>query len=119
MQRSGSLPIEKLCVLYSYKDIDKAVAAMHDGSVRIFAFMRTRSESLLIGYRLSKLSSNGETILGQEDPNAVGFCVCLQGRVDRYWQLVHRCVLGVDKLRSLAEDLLHSEKRSQKHDVVD
>jgi Zn-dependent alcohol dehydrogenase len=36
MQKSGVFPIEKLCTFYSYKDIDKAVAAMHDGSVRIF-----------------------------------------------------------------------------------
>jgi Zn-dependent alcohol dehydrogenase len=37
MQRSGVFPIEKLCTFYSYKDIDKAVAAMHDGSVSISA----------------------------------------------------------------------------------
>ena len=35
MQRRGDLPIEKLCTFYSYKDLDQAIAAMHDGSVRI------------------------------------------------------------------------------------
>lgn len=35
MQRRGDFPIEKLCTFYSYKDIDQAIAAMHDGSVRI------------------------------------------------------------------------------------
>jgi aryl-alcohol dehydrogenase len=35
MQRQDSFPIEKLCTFFSYRDIDKAVAAMHDGSVRI------------------------------------------------------------------------------------
>jgi Zn-dependent alcohol dehydrogenase len=35
MQRRGVLPIEKLCTFYSYKDIDQAIAAMHDGSVCI------------------------------------------------------------------------------------
>jgi aryl-alcohol dehydrogenase len=35
MQRRGEFPIEKLCTFYSYKDLDKAIAAMHDGSVRI------------------------------------------------------------------------------------
>ena len=35
MQKRGDLPIEKLCTFYSYKDIDQAIAAMHDGSVCI------------------------------------------------------------------------------------
>jgi aryl-alcohol dehydrogenase len=35
MQRRGDFPIEKLCTFYSYKDIDQAIAAMHDGSVCI------------------------------------------------------------------------------------
>jgi aryl-alcohol dehydrogenase len=35
MQKRGEFPIEKLCTFYSYKDLDKAIAAMHDGSVRI------------------------------------------------------------------------------------
>jgi Zn-dependent alcohol dehydrogenase len=35
MQRRGDFPIEKLCTFYSYKDLDQAIAAMHDGSVRI------------------------------------------------------------------------------------
>lgn len=33
MQRNGSFPIEKLCTFFPYTDMDKAVAAMHDGSV--------------------------------------------------------------------------------------
>lgn len=37
MQRLGDFPIEKLCTFYSYKDIDQAIAAMHDGSVCIAA----------------------------------------------------------------------------------
>ena len=35
MQRRGDFPIEKLCTFYSYKDLDQAIAAMHDGSVRM------------------------------------------------------------------------------------
>jgi len=39
MQRRGDFPIEKLCTFYSYKDIGQAIAAMHDGSVRIDSHM--------------------------------------------------------------------------------